>query len=283
VVSVSANSTNAAVKSDGSLWVWGLKIYENSDDTFYNESILIPKKIADEVISVSTGVGSLLAVKEDASLWTWGLSGLEFEQFYEGAFLTFPIIEIMDDVAHAFTSILNRMSIKNDKSLWVWGIYIEKSGQVNELGDYRLWTCVVSTPEMIMENVVSATCEGGHYMAVKTDGTLWSWGFNGLGQLGDGTRTDSIIPIMIMDGMLRLDNNSSLWQDPILTPASTPRVSTSTYSDDQLPDKDSLLQREIDIQQGNVPSYQIIAAIFVSIGVLGITGCLIYVLTTRKK
>jgi alpha-tubulin suppressor-like RCC1 family protein len=39
-----------------------------------------------------------------------------------------------------------------------------------------------------------------HTLAIKTDGTLWAWGFNMTGQLGDGTTVDKISPIKIGTG-----------------------------------------------------------------------------------
>ena len=36
-----------------------------------------------------------------------------------------------------------------------------------------------------------------HSMARKTDGTLWTWGYNGTGQLGDGTVTCRSSPIQV--------------------------------------------------------------------------------------
>jgi alpha-tubulin suppressor-like RCC1 family protein len=36
-----------------------------------------------------------------------------------------------------------------------------------------------------------------HTVAVKTDGTLWAWGFNGSGQLGDGTTTNRLVPVRV--------------------------------------------------------------------------------------
>ena len=38
---------------------------------------------------------------------------------------------------------------------------------------------------------------GAHTVAIGTDGTLWAWGNNDFGQLGDGTRTDSSRPVQI--------------------------------------------------------------------------------------
>ncbi|OGW00412.1 MAG: hypothetical protein A2889_01870 [Nitrospinae bacterium RIFCSPLOWO2_01_FULL_39_10] len=36
-----------------------------------------------------------------------------------------------------------------------------------------------------------------HTIAIKTDGTLWAWGYNVYGQLGDGTTTDRTSPVQI--------------------------------------------------------------------------------------
>jgi len=38
---------------------------------------------------------------------------------------------------------------------------------------------------------------GGHSLALKEDGTLWAWGANFYGQLGDGTTIDKYTPVQI--------------------------------------------------------------------------------------
>src|SRR5262249_5683353 len=42
-----------------------------------------------------------------------------------------------------------------------------------------------------------ATGEGAHSCARKTDGTLWCWGYNANGQLGNGSTTQSTTPIQV--------------------------------------------------------------------------------------
>ena len=39
-----------------------------------------------------------------------------------------------------------------------------------------------------------------HTVAVRADGTLWAWGSNGTGQLGDGTTTDRAEPVRVRSG-----------------------------------------------------------------------------------
>jgi alpha-tubulin suppressor-like RCC1 family protein len=36
-----------------------------------------------------------------------------------------------------------------------------------------------------------------HSLAAAADGTLWAWGWNGYGQLGDGTTTDRLTPVQV--------------------------------------------------------------------------------------
>ena len=44
---------------------------------------------------------------------------------------------------------------------------------------------------------ISVACGGKHTVVVKSDGTLWSWGWNGYGQLGDGTTVDKSSPVQV--------------------------------------------------------------------------------------
>ncbi|MCL2336675.1 MAG: S-layer homology domain-containing protein [Firmicutes bacterium] len=89
------------------------------------------------------------------------------------------------------------MVIKADGSLWGWG----DNGNAQVLLNGT--TTDSSVPVKIMDGVVSvSTNESGHFvMAIKTDGSLLSWGINNCGQLGNGTTAFFSTPIKIMDNV----------------------------------------------------------------------------------
>ena len=82
-------------------------------------------------------------------------------------------------------------AIKTDGTLWLWGI--NNRGQ---LGDNT--TTRKSSPVQTVAygtNWKSISGSGGSCSAIKTDGTLWTWGYNNYGQLGDNTTTYVSSPI----------------------------------------------------------------------------------------
>jgi hypothetical protein len=72
-----------------------------------------------------------------------------------------------------------------------------------------------------MDNVVDVACGLNHTAVVRADGSLWAWGFNNHGQIGDGTTTNRDEPVWIMDGVasvfagqqhtLAVKTDGSLW------------------------------------------------------------------------
>lgn len=44
---------------------------------------------------------------------------------------------------------------------------------------------------------VMVAAGGGHSLALKKDGTLWAWGWNEYGQLGDGSTTNRNTPVQV--------------------------------------------------------------------------------------
>ncbi len=187
---------SAAIKTDGSLWAWG----RNDDGQVGAQANgATPVKIMDDVASVSLGGYHSAAIKTDGSLWMWG-RGKDGQLGTGSIRSSAEPIKIMDDVASVSLGGHYSAAVKKDGSLWVWGRNF--AGCIGD-GTYERRF----EPVKIMDNVASVSLGGscmlerGHTAAIKTDGSLWMWGYNVFGQLGDGTNEDKATPVKVMDGV----------------------------------------------------------------------------------
>ena len=81
-------------------------------------------------------------------------------------------------------------------------------------GETRVILFGGQTPEKVMDNVVSADVYGDTVAAVTADGSLWTWGRNGLyGFLGDGTAGDTFreTPAKITDGVVSVHAGTNVF------------------------------------------------------------------------
>jgi len=142
---------------------------------------------------ISAGYNTRGAIKTDNTLWMWGqnsyghLGNNSTNDSYTPIQIsgtTWNVISVGRDITGA---------IKTDGTLWMWGFGI--SGQ---LGNND--TVHKSSPVQIYgggTNWASVVAGRRHSAAIKTDGTLWMWGENSVGQLGDNTRTNRSSPTQI--------------------------------------------------------------------------------------
>ena len=60
---------------------------------------------------------------------------------------------------------------------------------------------VKSDEEVMINTAIGISAGGSRSMAIDENGSLWAWGYNGYGQLGDGTQDTKSSPEKIMDGI----------------------------------------------------------------------------------
>jgi len=182
------DQTSAAIKTDGTLWTWG---YNDLGQLGNNASGSGQHK-SSPVQTVSTGTNwkqvavgnrTVAAIKTDGTLWTWGRN-------YEGnlgdnsiVHKSSPVQTVSAGTNWKFVSVgLHVAAIKTDGTLWMWG-----NNTRGPLGDNS--TVPKSSPVQTVSagNNWKQVSAGGYYhtAAVKTDGTLWTWGRNDWGQLGN--------------------------------------------------------------------------------------------------
>lgn len=193
VISVNCGRySTAVIKADNSLWMWG----NNTYGQFTALETYDLTKVMDNVAAVSCGANHFAAIKVDGTLWMWGKNtsgqlgiGSTDSDIHDPVKIMEGVIAV--SCGDAFTA-----ATKSDGTLWMWG-YNGKG----QLGTGTRENS--STPVKVMDNVFSVSCSGGlysdngHTAAVKRDGTVWIWGANRYGQLGNGTNSNSNIPIQV--------------------------------------------------------------------------------------
>jgi|GEM_PF-2323380 len=186
-----------ALKSDGTVWTWGLN---NSGQlgTGNTTQSLSPVQVPGlaNVIAVAAGGSSSFALKADGTVWAWGSNNKG--QLGDGstAQRTSPVqvAGSLSNVVSITAGFYHAMALKSDGTAWAWGL--NTSGQ---LGDGT--TTQRNTPVQItaLSNVVqiASGVTAYHSAAVKSDGTLWTWGINSSGQLGNNSTTQSNVPVQV--------------------------------------------------------------------------------------
>jgi alpha-tubulin suppressor-like RCC1 family protein len=181
-----------ALKSDGTLWAWGWNYYgQLGDGTTTRKNT--PTQIGTDTNwrSISAGDSHTAALKTDNTLWTWGYNALG--QLGDGTILSKSTPVQESTVENNWRSISagdsHTVALKLDNTLWTWGY-----NAYGQLGDGTTLGKSIPAQESTGGNNWSAISTGtNHTVALKSDGTLWAWGSNYHGQVGDGTNVDNKI------------------------------------------------------------------------------------------
>ena len=191
----------ASIKTDGTLWIWGNgSTFPAILGNFRTVIICTPVTTfagGTNWKQVACGTEPTAAIKTDGTLWVWG-SGL-------GLGITANLVRCTPVTTFAGGTNWKQVScglnhtaaIKTDGTLWIWGI--NTSGKIGHNATNNPFTPVTTFAGGT--NWKQVSCGREHTAAIKTDGTLWTWGRNTQGQLGvNDTTSNRTTPVTTFAG-----------------------------------------------------------------------------------
>jgi hypothetical protein len=198
--SVSAGDDHVcALQSDGTLWCWGETSFGQMGIGSASSPKTTPYKVSSATnwTSVSSGHNYTCALKTDKTLWCTGENGnYQLGTGSNSSVNNWTKIGSATDWASVDSGDLHTCAIKTSGTLWCWG-----DNAYGQLGIGSTWSR--STPTQVgsvntWTAVATAGDQGGeHTCATRSDKSLWCWGRNNNGQLGDGTTTQRTSPVRI--------------------------------------------------------------------------------------
>lgn len=193
IAGIAAGAYHAlAVTPAGKVWAWGYNgsgQVGNGSTTTQRVPVELPGITG--VVTVVAGAIHSLALTSDRSLWVWGSN--YYYQLGDGAHSDRPVpykLRSISDVTHVAAGYLHTMAVKADKTLWSWG--------TNRMGQLGLGSGVssVNVPTKVVSiGAVEGVVAGAeHSIALQGAAGVSVWGRNWLGQLGDGTTSNRVVP-----------------------------------------------------------------------------------------
>ena len=213
VAAIAAGWDHSLALKDGTAWAWGANTngqLGNGTTTDSNIPVQISKLRGVSVIA--GGWGHTLIVKKGKVL---ACGSNTSGQLGDGTTINrHTLVKVkglsgVKDVAGGFN---HSLALKKNGKVHSWGS--NNKGQLGD-GTKKLFR-ETPVPVRKLKGVFDITAGYDYSLVAKKDGTLWSWGKNSYGELGDGTNIDKNIPVRVKDLL------PSACATPVPTPTSTP-------------------------------------------------------------
>jgi alpha-tubulin suppressor-like RCC1 family protein len=118
------------------------------------------------------------------------------------------------------------IALKADGTVWTWG-----NNSYGQLGN-GMYNGTVVYPKKIesLTNIVKIAAAGQFAMALRKDGTVWTWGRNNVGELGIGTTENSNVPVQVVKGAQNADDDTKVYLEDIVAIAAGGLQDDNTFA-----------------------------------------------------
>lgn len=190
-----------AIKNDGSLWSWGLNTYgclgvgSNDINLVVDHPQMVGSDYDWDTIIVSGS--TVIAKKIDGSLWGWGFNYYCTLGLPSSEVISYPTF-ISDNCVWSEISLGNYhvLALKSDGTLWTWGGNLFGVLGIDAPDGFIQQTPVQIGTDADWSKIYAGSC---HNIALKTDGTIWTWGRNHRGSLGLNDTQNRYSPVKVND------------------------------------------------------------------------------------
>lgn len=187
-----------ALVADGTVRAWGSNAYGQVGDGTGTGSPIVndfgpphyrPRPVAvvslDQAIRIAAGDSHSLALRADGTVWAWGtnVEG-QLGRGTAGGIGNAPAqVDGLTGVTAIAAGGRHSVALRSDGTVWSWG-----SNQRGQVGNGTTGAPVTRPAQVSgLTGVVAIAAGGFHSVALRSDGTVWTWGWNENGQLGSGT------------------------------------------------------------------------------------------------
>ena len=196
---------NGVIKgiSDGKT---GVKITDITTNIETVAQIIVGERNSN-IYKISAGVNHTIALKNDGTVWSWGDN--TYGQLGDGGVLTSetenPIqvsgvngSKYLSDVVDIASGTYFSIALLKNGNVVAWGL--NNDGQLGNIGEIsRKPVFVMDYNGNKLSGIVGISASRNHAIAVRADGTVFTWGSNDYGQLGNNTKTSSAYAIQVLD------------------------------------------------------------------------------------
>jgi len=198
-----------AIKNDYTLWAWG----DNTNGELGTGDPPVQHNAPTQVTAitgvkrVSAGLRHTLALKTNGTVWAWGNNAVG--QLGNGTTSNSAVpvqVSGLTDIIAISAGELHSMALDSSGTVYAWGSNFYGQIGVDEATSYY------TTPWPVdgLSSGVYSICAGySHSVAMRSNGTVWTWGRNSVGQLGDGSWTNRRAPVQVsgLTGVVQISNH----------------------------------------------------------------------------
>ena len=197
VIAIAAGSMYShALKNDGTVWSWGDNTYGHHGNGT-NTVSFVPIQVSglSGAIAIAAGLNHSLALKNDGTVWSWGRNTTG--QLGNGTTTNSNLPVQVNGLSGIIAISAGRnhsIALKNDGTVWAWG-----QNNYSQLGNGT--TGGISNIPVQVNSITGITAITGgaeHCLALKNDSTVWAWGNNFYGELGNGANKQSNVPVSVI-------------------------------------------------------------------------------------